>query len=139
MSAPATSAAAASPATALAAADAPAKPDADAEPVEDDGRLIDRWRDLIDRRGIDGRRAWVALSVGSEKVSWRANRCLRISGRGAGPCPEGQSDNAWQRNFPHRIFSRSKNSLNEIMEVPDRALIWIKSATKFQPEWGTES
>src|SRR5208282_3050913 len=72
----------AKPATVPPAADAHAYADPWTVPVEDEGRLIDRRRDLVDRRGIDGRPAWVALSVASQIVSWRANRrCLRIGRR----------------------------------------------------------
>jgi hypothetical protein len=60
--------AAAIPATASAAvveaADQRAKAESEDEPIDDDGRLIDRRRDRIDRRRIGRRSARIALSVG---------------------------------------------------------------------------
>jgi hypothetical protein len=57
--------AAMSPVTASPTTDESAEPDpqTDAEPVDDDGRRIDRRRNVVDRWWIDRRRAWIALSV----------------------------------------------------------------------------
>ena len=51
--------------TASPTADESAEPDpqTDAEPVDDNGRRIDRRRNVVDRWGIDRRRPWAALSV----------------------------------------------------------------------------
>ena len=72
-----------------------AKPDTECEPIVDDGRLID-WRDdIVVRLGIDGLGARVALSVGVEIVPGGASRRYLSNGGRAGPCPNGQSDEAW--------------------------------------------
>jgi hypothetical protein len=98
------SAAAISSATVSAAAN----PDADAEPVEDDRRLKDRGRVIIDRRRIDWRLTRVALSVGRLIVPAGADRGhLRVGGHAECPRPEGHGDQAWQRDHSHGIISRS--------------------------------
>src|ERR1022692_639314 len=72
-----------------------AKPDTECEPIVDDGRLID-WRDdIVVRLGIDGLVARVALPVGVEIVPGGASRRYLSNGGRAGPCPNGQSDEAW--------------------------------------------
>jgi hypothetical protein len=109
-----TSAAVPVTATALAAADERAKPEAEGKPVEDDRRLIDRRRDLIDRRGIDGRCAWVALSVGRIIISGGANRGLRIGRNGAGPCPENQANEDGHESILHGMGSPARHQINRI-------------------------
>jgi hypothetical protein len=77
------------------AAASSAKPDTKREPIVDDGRLID-WRDdIVIRLGIDGLGARVALPVSVEIVPGGTSRRYLCNGGRAGPCPNGQSDEAW--------------------------------------------
>jgi hypothetical protein len=87
---------------------APSNPDADAKSVEDDGRLEDGRRIVIDRLGIDRWLTRIALPIRRQIVSVRTRwRHLGLRRRGSCPQPEGERDDAWKQVYPHRTNPHS--------------------------------